>query len=275
MKKMTLKLKKFISRIFEIIKKPVMLMLPGQVAFSLFLSIFPIITLVGFVASAFNVSLANLIEWFGAVLPKDIANLLSIQGSGSGVNIVIFTIFGFFIASNGPESILISSNVLYEEPQDNSIKRRVKSIIMTILLVFMIIAIAVILAFGNQIINFLLNIKSMKIITVTLFNVFKILKWPVMAFFIFFTVKMIYTMLTPSHVKSKTTNLGAIFTTLGWIIVTAIYSYYVVNIADYGIFYGSLSTIIVFIIWIYILSYILVIGIGINSAVYIESKKEQ
>lgn len=274
MKKMMIKIKNVVKQIFKIIKKPVMLMLPGEVAFSLFLSIFPIITLVGFVASTLGVSIANLFEWFGTVLPKQIADMLLIQGNASSLNVVIFTIIGFFVASNGPQSILVASNVLYEEPQDNGIKRRVKAIIMTILLVFMLIMIAVILAFGNQILNFLLNFEGIKIVTTTIYNVFKVLKWPVMALFIFFIIKMIYTMLTPPHVSSKSTNLGAIFTTLGWMITTAIFSYYVVNIADYGIFYGSLSSIIIFIMWIYLLSYILVIGIGINSAIYLENKKE-
>lgn len=273
MKKMMRKIKNIIKQIFTIIHKPVMLMLPGEVAFSLFLSIFPIITLVGFVASTLGVSIANLFEWFGTVLPKEIADMLLIQGSGSSLNVVIFTIIGFFVASNGPQSILVASNVLYEEPQDNSIKRRVKAIIMTILLVFMLIMIAVILAFGNQILDLLLNLESIKIVTITIFNIFKVLKWPVMALFIFFIIKMIYTILTPPYVSSKSTNMGAIFTTIGWIVTTAIFSYYVVNIANYGIFYGSLSSIIIFIMWIYLLSYILVIGIGINSAIYLESKK--
>lgn len=274
MKKMIKKIKNIIKQIFTIINKPVMLMLPGEVAFSLFLSIFPIITLVGFVASSLGVSIANLFEWFGTVLPKEIADMLLIQGNGSSLNVVIFTIIGFFVASNGPQSILVASNVLYEEPQDNSIKRRVKAIIMTILLVFMLIMIAVILAFGNQILDLLLNLESIKIVTVTIFNLFKVLKWPVMALFIFFIIKMIYTILTPPYVSSKSTNMGAGFTTIGWIVTTAIFSYYAVNIANYGIFYGSLSSIIIFIMWIYLLSYILVIGIGINSAIYLESKKE-
>ena len=58
-------------------------------------------------------------------------------------------------------------------------------------------------------------------------------------------------------------------------IVTAIYSFYTVNFADYSVFYGSISSIIMFMVWVYMLSYILVIGISINSAVYMHNKQEQ
>mgnify|MGYP004569245103 FL=1 len=269
------KVKKGIRKIYEITQKPTMLILPGQIAFSLFLSIFPIITLIGFVASKFDVSLTNLIEWFGGVLPPSLSKFLLIHGTASTGNIIVFTVIGFYVASNGSWSILVATNAIYEVPQDNEIKRRVKSIIMTIILVFMFIAISVILAFGNQILNFIMSIEKIQMITKTIYNLFSFLKWPIMALFIFFTLKIIFAMLIPPHVSNKTTNLGTLFTTLAWMIITAIYSFYTINIADYSVFYGSISTIIMFMVWIYMLSYVLVIGISINSAVYMHNKGEQ
>ncbi len=275
MKKVLYNIKKAIKRIFDITQKPMMLILPGQIAFSLFLSLFPIITLIGFVASKFDVSLTNLIEWFGGVLPPSLSDFLLIHGTPSTGNIIVFTVIGFYVASNGPWSILVATNAIYEVPQDNEIKRRVKSIIMTIILVFMFIAISVILAFGNQILNFIMSIEKIQMITKTIYNLFSFLKWPIMALFIFFTLKIIFAMLIPPHVSNKTTNLGTLFTTLAWMIITAIYSFYTINIADYSVFYGSISTIIMFMVWIYMLSYVLVIGISINSAVYMHNKGEQ
>lgn len=275
MKKILTKLTNAIKKIYRITQKPTMLVLPGQIAFSLFLSIFPIVTLVGFVASQFNVSLAKLIELFIGVLPSGISEFLKIHGTANAGNIIVFTIIGFFVASNGPWSILVATNTIYEVPQDNEIKRRIKAIIMTAILVFMFIVIAVILAFGNQILTFIMSIEKIQTITKTIYNLFSYLKWPIMALFIFFSLKIIFTMLTPAHVNSKSTNLGSIFTTIAWMIVTAIYSFYTVNFADYSVFYGSISSIIMFMVWIYMLSYILVIGISINSAVYMHNKQEQ
>ena len=45
-------------------------------------------------------------------------------------------------------------------------------IIMTIILVFMFIAISVILAFGNQILNFIMSIEKIQMITKTIYNLF-------------------------------------------------------------------------------------------------------
>ena len=70
------------------------------------------------------------------------------------------------------------------------------------------------------------------------------------------------------------TNKGAIFTTIGWSLATVVYSFYVTNFTNYNLFYGSLTNIIVMMIWIYLLSYILMFGMAINASSYkIEQEK--
>ena len=70
------------------------------------------------------------------------------------------------------------------------------------------------------------------------------------------------------RISSHYVKKGALFTTIGWIVVTSIYSYYANNLANYDLWYGGLSNIIVLMIWIYILAYILVLGIAINTNNY-------
>ena len=95
-----------------------------------------------------------------------------------------------------------------------------------------------------------------------------LLKWPIAFILIFWLLKIIYTISPDKKISSKYMNNGALFTTIGWIITTAIYSYYVSNLANYTLFYGSISGIIAMMIWIYILSYIFVMGIAINTDDY-------
>ena len=89
----------------------------------------------------------------------------------------------------------------------------------------------------------------------------------------FFTIKLLYTIAPDDKIPSKFMNYGAVFTTIGWSFITEIYSYYISNFANYTMFYGGISTIIVMMIWIYFLSFILVLGIAINSNMYMEAKK--
>ena len=67
------------------------------------------------------------------------------------------------------------------------------------------------------------------------------------------------------NVKSKDTSYGAVFTTISWIVITYIYSFYVNNLAHYSTFYGGLANIVILMIWIYFLAYFFTVGMALNS----------
>ena len=213
-------------------------------------------------------------------LPKEVTDILLpfITGKDVDLNIGISMFMVFIIASNGAHSIIIASNTLYKIKNSDYLKRRIKAFFMTILLVFLFIFIVVVLAFGDFILATILNLGIFKNIGINLYNIFVLIKWPLAYFLILFGLKVIFTVAPDKRIPSKFVNKGVQFTTLGWILVTAIYSYYVNHFAHYDIFYGGLSNIIILMMWIYILAYILVLGIAINTNNYnlekIENKEQ-
>ena len=259
-----------LKKLYSIISKPAMLILPANLAFFLVLSVIPILVLIGLIASTFSLSLDAVVQFIGESLPAQVTEILEtfISGKGIDLNVGFFTITAFILASNGPHSIIVTSNTLYNFEQGNYLNRRIKAIILTILLVTLFIFIVVVLAFGNSILKAIFEIGILKNISNFAYSLFVYLKWPIAFFIIFFSIKLIYTIAPDKTVPSKYVNKGSIFTTLGWILTTAIYSYYVSHFSKYDIFYGSLSNIIILMMYIYFLSYILVLGIAINSNYY-------
>ena len=76
-------------------------------------------------------------------------------------------------------------------------------------------------------------------------------------------------MIAPSvKVKGSDTTIGAFVTTIGWILFTLIFGYYVKYFSKYDIIYGGLSSLTILLIWIYALSFILVLCIVINTEKY-------
>lgn len=264
------KIKTLIKNLYQVTMKPEMRVLPGNLAFFFVLSIVPIITLIGFIASYFSISIDSLVDFLLSTLPREVTKILLpfIEGKGIDGNVVFYMITGFIVASNGAHSLILTSNILYDIPHSEFLKRRIKALFLTILMVSLFFFVVVFLAFGNIIVKFILDLEFMKQVSKSVYYLFVFLKWPIAFFFIFFLVKMIYTMAPDERIPSRYVNNGAIFTTLAWSLVTAIYSYYVAHFSNYDIFYGSLSNIIVLMMWIYILSYILVVGIAINTEGY-------
>lgn len=270
------KFKKFLKQLFDIIKKPEMKVLPGQLAFFLVLSIIPAIVLIGLICSTIKVPFTNIINVINEVLPEGVGSILIsfINGEGLNLTLGISVIVGFTLASNGPHSIIVTSNTLYGIEHSSYIKRHIKALLLTIILLFLVIFTLVVLAFGNNILHFILSLKIFSKISSTIYKIFVLFKWPIGLFIVFFVIKLIYSIAPDSYIPSKYNTRGSIFTTVIWSIVTLGYSFYVVNFNKYNIIYGSLTNVILLMLWIYILSYILVLGMAINVNDYKNAKKD-
>lgn len=263
-------IKKYVNEFFKIISKPEIRILPGNLAFFLVLSLVPLITLGGIICSKISVSLLDFTSIFENLLPSAIVKFLQpfFSENMEGTHMAVFLLVGFIVASNGAHAIILASNALYETESSNYLARRVKAFFLTIILMLLFVFALVVLAFGNIIVRFILNLQIFENIASNIYDMFVWFKWPIAFILIFFMVKALYTMAPDRKVSSKYVNKGALFTTFGWLLTTAIYSFYANNLAHYDRFYGSLSNIAILMIWLYLISYIFVLGIAINTSYY-------
>lgn len=254
-------------KLVEIVKKPEMRILPGQLAFFLLLSIIPLVAVIAVMAGKFNLPIDDIVKAIDSSLPSDIADFITdIINSKVDVNIVIFCLSAFILASNGPMSMITGSNLLYKIKDKDIVSTRIKAIIMTMFLVMLLLFVLAVPLFGNQIVNTLVNFIPNDTVDTYIKVGYNILKYPISIFFIFFFIKLLYTMAPDKKIRSRYTTSGAVFTTIGWIIATEIYSLYVTKFVNYSVLYGSVAHLIVLFTWIYLLSYVFVVGMAINAS---------
>lgn len=252
-----------IVRVYKAFNKMEMRVLPGNVAFFFVLALVPIITLVISIVSKFSISVTTVTELVEQFFPSDASRIIvnTIVGRSSDSGIGLFSFVVLLIATNGTYAIINASNTLYGIKKSDVINDRIKSLILLIILLLLIIFILVVPFFGGHILSLIHNNKFYNNILI----IYGILRWPVTFFLIYFNLKLIYTIAPSKSISSSSTTYGALFTTIIWVIVTAIFSYYLKYFADYSRIYGNLSSIIILMIWIYLISYVFVMGIAINS----------
>ncbi len=263
--------KQFLKKFLEISARPEMRILPGNLAFFLVLSFAPIITLIALLASRFSIPLLSFLNDFEHMLPNDLFQIFEMFLSGGNPptgSLVIYLLVGFVTASNGAHSIIIASNTLYGIEQDTYLRRRIKAFFLTILLIFQFIFILVFLVYGNILMKWILSFSIFESIRSSIYGSFLFLKWPIIMLVSFILIKLLYTTSPDKKIGSKNVTRGALFTTVGWTLATVFYAYYANNMANYSVFYGGLSNLIVLMMWIYFVSYILVLGIAINVSYY-------
>ena len=270
------KIKEFIKTLFDIITLPSMMHLPGNLAFFIILSIFPVLILIGILASYFSISIDGVARAISIVLPNGVEQLLLpyIHAETFTRNIIISTIFAFILASNGTHALILASNSLYEIKNSSYLKRRVKALFLILLIILLFIFMIAFLTYGNRLFTYIIESVSYKPITEALYYFFAFIKWPIAMFIIYLSMKIIYVLSPDGKIYSSTTSKGALFATVGFTVATAIFSFYVNNFGAYDIYYGSIATIVILMVWIYILSFVLVIGIAINVRSYNKLKIE-
>lgn len=261
------KVRSYLKRLNKLLTKQELSILPGQLAYFFVLSTVPIISLLFFAANFFGLDF-NLInnflkESFSEEVISVIQPIIKVK-TQVDLKFIIFLVIALVIASGGAYSIIIASNTVFKTNELGVIKRRVKSFILTIILIILFLFILVVPLFGEPILKFLAYFGIENQIIKGFNIILPILKWPVTAFVIFFFIKIVYTIAPDKNIPSSYVNKGAIFTTIIWMLATSTYSYYVTNFAQYDLFYGGLSNIVVLMLWFYLMSYIFVIGLAMN-----------
>lgn len=254
-------IRRYIKKIFDILKKPEMAILPGQLAFFMLLSAVPIITLCGYGISLFNVNTDSITKIIYNVVPGG-ADLLQPLFKGLNIDtmLIIVLIWMFYIASNGFNSVILASNEIYGIKHSNWFKRRIKAILMTFATVIIFILLLLIPVFGNKI----LSLFHLNNFNTEFYKIYSIIKGPLTWLILFIFIRTIYEF-APDRMRRKThVNTGAFFTSICWVIVTSLYSQLANNMTNYSIIYGTLSNIAFLMMWLYFMSLVFVVGLSLN-----------
>lgn len=269
------KARELTHKIFKYLMRPEMRILPGQLAFFLVITIIPLFALIVTIGAALSISTESIKLAIDASVPKEIASLLNgiVASGGINFNIVVFYFSTFLLASNGTYSMINVSNEIYKVNPKNIFSRRIKAVVMISILVGLFLFLLAVPVFGSTLSSIIVKITgSTKIVLIT-GKILSILKYPLIILILFINIKLMYIIAPDEEIPSKTTNKGAIFTTILWVISTEIFAFYIGKFATYDLFYGSISNLLVLLLWLYLLSYIFVLGMIINASTFKEDLK--
>ena len=260
------RIKRYSKKLLNILRKPEMRILPSTIAFHLILAIIPILTIVILIASFFGISIDIVAHLVSNIMPKQVSEIIInvISGKGFDQSVGIFNIVAFFLASNGTYAVINTSDTLYKIKNKNTIKARISSVILLIIIILLLLFLLLVPIFGGSIIKFMSRAKILSNFEEEIMIIYNMMKWPLSILIVYFNIKLIYAVAPSKNIKSEETTYGAIFTTVFWFITSIIFKAYLIHFTSYDILYGNLSSIIIMMVWMYLLSYIFVFGMAIN-----------
>lgn len=245
----------------------------AQLTFSLILSIFPFIivflNILTYTPLVRIEVLNELIFYLPLETQKIITDFtLEIAKTSSQGLLSIAAILGLWTSSSGIQAVIKAINRAYDFKEKRSFVRlRIISLLFTIALMILMTLVFLTLVFGELLTNKIFLIIESDF----LIGLWEYLRLTIPLLYMVLIFALLYRF-SPCKNKNHKISIistlpGAIFTTLGWLTISTLFSYYVNNFGRYAITYGSLVGIILLLIWLYISSIIIVVGGEINATI--------
>lgn len=250
--------------------------LASQLAYYLVLSFFPFLIFLMTVVGASSLDSMEILDGLSNILPSTVFDLVASivtevvnnQYTGLlGVSIVL----SIWAASSGFRAVIKGVNKAHDIKETRSfIKRSIIAMIFTFVLALIILLTLAMLVFGDLIGAYLLAIlpfyKAVKMI-------WNILRYSIIVSMMIVTFAAIYRFTPAQKIKWKQVLPGAMVSTIGWIVASLGFAFYVNNFANYSRLYGSLGAVFILMTWIYITSMILIVGAEINSVLILRKQQ--
>lgn len=238
----------------------------AQCAYYTILSFIPFLILIVTLVQYTGITQASLLSIIQNIIPETMSDaafsILQEVYSKSVGTISISAIFVLWTAMKGFYALSKGLHSIYETDKDYSYLRiRLKSFITTILLAVSIILVLIVSVFGDTILEFSqLNFK----ISEQIESIFHISKIGIFAL-IFVVILFMYRFI-PGHKQGFKKQLpGAIVATLGWYVISLFFSIYLDTFKGFSVMYGSLTTIVLAMMWVYFCMYSILIGAEVNN----------
>ena len=250
--------------------------LGAQLAYYLMLSFFPFLIFLMTVVGFSHLDSADILDGLRTILPNNVFSLVDVtvveivetQNAGLLGASIALTIWS---ASSGFRAVIKGLNKAYNIKDSRSfIKRSFVAIIFTLALVMLIMLTLAMMVFGEVIGKYILAIFPFKSVIAYIWNISRYL---IVVFMMILIFACIYRYTPAKKVSWREVYPGAIVSTLGWIIVSLGFSYYINNIANYSRLYGSVGAVFVLMTWLYITSMILILGAEFNSILTIRRRE--
>ena len=282
----------------------------AEVAFFLLMSIVPAILLLAQVLNVFDLSMDVIRSIIDEYANENMASILLplFERRSSGALSVALVILALWSGSKAIYSLMRITNYSYlgghpsKNPVTGYLRERARAMLTIFIIIFTLLFAIGIVLFGRVIVEGVLTyLNDVLGGNYNIDDLWLNIRWVFGFVLYFFMVMSIYYLLPSSKkrymklisrenkLKSvrrvvgawlsnskntiKTIYPGSIFAAIGMMVVTWFYSLYIsaISRANFNILYGSLGAAVLLLLWFYILAFVLVLGIQINS-VWEESK---
>jgi YihY family inner membrane protein len=235
------------------------------------LSIFPaLLVLISLVDLAGPGAIQTLVDNLGQVAPGSvnqilataIENLQKTRGS-AGVLALVSLATALWLASRYIAAFMRASNAIYDVPEGRPVWKTLPIRIGVTVVVMVLLAVSAVAVVATG--GLAARLGRLLGIADTAVRVWDIAKWPVLLLIVGFLFALLYWASPNARQPFRWISPGGILAVVVWVVASVGFAVYVANFGSYNKTYGSLASVIIFLVWLWLSNIAILLGAELNA----------
>lgn len=242
----------------------------GMLAYFFLMSAVPMLIVLTQFLGLFDISIDFVKDWLTKHLSTQMSSFMRSLFSASSTSLSDFFMILLALWASSTLSYNLSRLTTYTltngKYRYSYFTERLKAIPMALILILAIAVALILYVYGEVIAKRILQ-------SAELYSVIEHLRTPVLGGLFFLIILAIYYVLPRVRVPIRAVLPGSVLATIGIMLVTWLYSLYIARATNYNILYGAFSNIVAMMLWFYLISWVLCIGMMFNKSWDIQMKR--
>ena len=247
----------------------------AALTYYLLFAMFPILIFINSLLGMLNWNVTAISNVLLPVLPREVVSMLEayltyIRGESSSVLLWFSLAFSVWFPLRAVRSLTNDVRLAYQLGKPaNPVGYALRQMVFT--LVFLVIVTLTLLlgVLGRRFLSAAagwLKLGQRLRIPASGLNLWQYFRFLLLGALMFLILVLLYTVAQDKRPPIRTLLPGIALSLVSWLVISMGFSLYVENFGKYSIIYGALGTVIVLLIWLYMTSFLLILGAEFNAA---------
>ncbi len=245
---------------------------PAELAFFLFMSFLPMMMIIFQLVGIFSLTAESLRAWAGLVAQDSqlgyVNAILSYEPSRTFS--VFLVVIALWFASKAQFALARVSDYVFTGEAESYIRVRIRSTVATLIILASIALALAVLVYSPAFMRLLFGqSRELEMIESLLFR----MRWPLGFIVLVVILSYFYYWMPSKMLPYRTFIPGSVFAAVGIVAVSFVYNLFARKSILANLIYGSLSHIVVMLVWFWLVAWVLCLGILINK-LWLDTKQD-
>ena len=247
----------------------------AALTYYLLFAMFPILIFINSLLGMLNWNVTAISNVLLPVLPREVVSMLEayltyIRGESSSVLLWFSLAFSVWFPLRAVRSLTNDVRLAYQLGKPaNPVGYALRQMVFTLVFLVIVTLTLLLCVLGRRFLSAAagwLKLGQRLRIPASGLNLWQYFRFLLLGALMFLILVLLYTVAQDKRPPIRTLLPGIALSLVSWLVISMGFSLYVENFGKYSIIYGALGTVIVLLIWLYMTSFLLILGAEFNAA---------